>query len=166
MQEMKLREFAARSGPIRSAGGAIPKGNCPFLFLRSFVKTVEWWNGIGGEMAGARKKQAAVGKLRGTGARKQAGGSGAAKVRQAADKAMMRNFEGLARSLMQLTLGGNTSCAKLLFELADGQVRMEDEGTMRRFRSLAEEWAAEPTWEGEVVDAGAGTECGQGEGEG
>ena len=140
-------------------------GNCPFLFLRSFVKTVEWWNGIGGEMAGARKKQAAVGKLRGTGSRKKAGGCGAAKVRQAADKAMMRNFEGLARSLMQLTLSGNTSCAKLLFELADGQVRMEDEGTMRRFRSLAEEWAAEPTWEGDLVDGGAGTGCGQGEGE-
>jgi len=63
-------------------------------------------------------------------------------------------------------LGGNTSCAKLLFDLADGQVSMEDEGTMRRFRSLAEEWAAEPKWEGEAVDAGAGTGCGQGEGEG
>lgn len=130
------------------------------------MKTVEWWNGIGGEMAGARKKQAAVGKLRGTGARKKKSGCGAAKVRQAADKAMMRNFEGLAQSLMQFTLGGNASCAKLLFDLADGQASMEDEGTMRRFRSLAEEWAAEPKWEGEAVDAGAGTDCGQGEGEG
>lgn len=130
------------------------------------MKTVEWWDGIGGEMAGARKKQAAVGKLRGTGARKKTSGCGAAKVRQAADKVMMRNFEGLAQSLMKFTLGGNTSCAKLLFDLADGQVSMEDEGTMRRFRSLAEEWAAEPKWEGEAVDAGAGTGCGQGEGEG
>jgi hypothetical protein len=117
-------------------------------------------------MAGARKKQAADGKLRGAGARKKAGGSGTAQASQAAEKVLLKDFEAIARSLLRRTFEGNTDCAKLLFDLADGQASMEDEGTMRRFRSLAEEWAAEPKWEGEAMDAVTGTGCGQGDGEG
>jgi hypothetical protein len=116
-------------------------------------------------MAGARKKQAAVGKPRGTGAQKKANGK-PAKLRNAAEKALLENFQGIARSLVMRTIAGNSSCTKLLFDLADGQASMEDEGTLRRFRSLAEEWAAEPKWEGEAVDTGTETGCGQRAGEG
>jgi hypothetical protein len=129
------------------------------------VQAAEWWDGIGGQMAGARKKQAAVGKPRGTGARNKAKGR-AEKVRKAAEKALLENFENIAQALVLRTIAGNSNCTKLLFDLADGQASMEDEGTLRRFRSLAEEWAAEPKWEGETVDAGTETGCGKRAGEG
>jgi hypothetical protein len=141
--------------------GRFPRGDCPFLFLQSFVQAAEWWDGIGGQMAGARKKQAAVGKPRGTGARKKANGR-TAKLRKTTEKALLENFQDIAQSLVMRTVAGNASCTKLLFDLADGQASMEDEGTLRRFRSLAEEWAAEPKWEGEAVDARPETGCGEG----
>jgi hypothetical protein len=156
----KAAGYSQRGKPIRSAGGAIPDGDCPFLFLQSFVQAAEWWDGIGGEMAGAGKKQAAFGKPRGTGAREKASDK-TARMKETAEKALLENFENIAQALVMRTIAGKADCTKLLFDLADGQASMEDEGTMRRFRSLAEEWSAEPKWEGEAVDAGAETACGQ-----
>lgn len=92
-----------------------------------------------------------AGKPRGAGDGKKAGGRSSKQAKDAVKKVLLDNFERIAEELVHRTLGGNTNCLKLLFELADGRASMEDEGTLRRFRSLAAEWAAEPEWAGEAA---------------
>ena len=108
----------------------------------------------------ARERQAVVRKPRGSGAKKKASSRGTAKMNAAADKTLEENSEKIALSLLESTLGGNASSAKLLFALAEGQIDCEDEGMVRRLYSLAEKLAAEPEWDGEtygvVVEMGSG----------
>jgi hypothetical protein len=140
--------------------GWFPRGIAPFPFYREKSKAVEWWDGIGGQMVLARQKKAAAGRPHGTGAQKKASGRGRAKLNAAADKTLEENSEKIALSLLESTLGGNASSAKLLFALAEGQIDCEDEGMVRRLYSLAENLAAEPEWDGEtygvVVEMGSG----------
>ena len=121
---------------------------------------MEWWDGIGGQMVLARQKKAVAVRPHGTGSQKKASGRGRAKLNAAADKTLEENSEKIALSLLESTLGGNASSAKLLFALAEGQIDCEDEGMVRRLYSLAEKLAAEPEWDGEtygvVVEMGSG----------
>ena len=98
----------------------------------------------------ARQKKAAAGRPHGTGAQKKASGRGRAKLNAAADKTLEENSEKIAMSLLESTLGGNASSAKLLFALAEGQIDCEDEGMVRCLYSLAEKLAAEPEWDGDA----------------
>jgi hypothetical protein len=111
--------------------------------------------GIGGQMVRAGQKQAAESKPRGTGTRKKAGSRGAAKLSEAAGKALEKNSEQIANSLLQSTLDGNASSAKLLFALAEGQKNSEAKGMKRRVRSMAVELAAEPEWNAGAIEAAA-----------
>lgn len=127
---------------------------------------MEWWDGIGGEMVEARQRQAVAGRPRGAGVRKQAVSRGTAKMKAAADKKLEDNSEEIAQALLDKTLGGNTTSAKLLFALAEGQIDCEDEVVMRRLCSLAEKLASEPEWAGEDLEADAETGLGGREPEG
>jgi hypothetical protein len=131
--------------------GAIPKRDCPFPLSTEECKTVEEWNGIGGQMELARQRQAVVKRPRGTGAQKKAVGRGTAKMRAAAGKTLEDNSEQIAKSLLDSTLGGNASSARLLFALAEGQIDCEDEVVVRRLCRLADKLAAEPEWDAESI---------------
>ncbi len=105
----------------------------------------------------ARERQAASRKPSGTGARKKAVGRGTAKMTAAAGKTLEENSEKIAKSLLESTLDGNVTSAKLLFALAEGQIDCEDEVVMRRLCSFAEGLASEPEWTGEDVEAAVET---------
>ncbi|MGP8187738.1 MAG: hypothetical protein ACLQKY_16875 [Terracidiphilus sp.] len=139
------------------------KGIASFPFYEDEHMSVEWWDGIGGQMVLARQRQAAVGKPRGTGAQKKAGSRGTAKLGAAAVKTLEENSDKIARSLLESTLGGNVNSAKLLFSLAEGQEQEEREGGGKKkcLRSRADELAAEQEWDGEVMEATAETSFGQ-----
>ena len=134
------------------AGGNSEEELPPFPFYRAASEAVEWWNGIGGQMEEAGQKQAVVKKPRGTGAQQKVR-RGRAKLNAAADKALEVFSEEIVFSLLEKTIDGNITSAKLLVALAEGQFDCEDEGTMRSLLSLAERLAAEPECRGEVIDA-------------
>jgi hypothetical protein len=145
--------FAALDETNSANAGVVPKRNYPFPFLRRKVQVRGMVDGIGGQMVLARQKKAIAGRPHGTGTQKKASGRGRAKLNAAADKTLEKNSEKIALSLLESTLGGNASSAKLLFALADGQIDCEDEGMVRRLYSLAEKLAAEPEWDGEAHGA-------------
>jgi hypothetical protein len=100
-----------------------------------------------------RQRRAVAERQRGTGAQKKAVSRGRAKMNEAADKTLEKHSEEIAKSLYESLLGGNATCAKLLFALAEGQIDCEDEVAMERLCSLAEKLAKEPEWVGELDDA-------------
>ena len=61
----------------------------------------------------------------------------------------------IAKSLYESTIKGHVLSARLLVELAEGDVEAEEAMTMRPLRSIALELAAEPQWKGEETEAGA-----------
>lgn len=103
-------------------------------------------------MALVKKKQASEGKSRRSETQKKVS-RGTAKMKEAADETLEANSKKIAESLLQKTLAGNTTSAKLLFELAERKIDAEDEPVMKPLRSLAEELAAEPEWTGEEIDS-------------
>jgi hypothetical protein len=103
------------------------------------------------EVAGPR--QAVVKKPRGTGAQKNRVNPGRAKLSAAADNLLAAFCEDIAFTLLDKTIEGNVTSAKLLVALAEGQFDCEDEGTVRTLLSLAERLAAEPECSGVVIDA-------------
>lgn len=135
----------------------------PLSLFTEPSKAVERWDGIGGEMEPARESEEAVRKPSGKRIQKNAVNRGRAKMNAAADKTLELNSEIIAKSLLESTLGGNATSAKLLIALAEGQINFEDEAVMQRLCSLAEKLAAEPQWSGDAVEAVA--ECGTAEGE-
>ena len=94
-----------------------------------------------------------VRKPYGRGAQKSVVNRGKARMNAAADKALELNSERIANSLLNSTLGGNPTSAKLLFALADGQIDCEDEGVVQGFVSLAGRLAAEPESSAEEIEA-------------
>ncbi len=142
-------------------GGDSEQESPPFAFYGEECETVEWWYGIGGPMGLSKERQAVAGRPRRTGAKKKAVGRGKAKMNAAAGKTLEEHSEKIANSLLNSTLGGNASSARLLFSLAEGQVDCEDEVAMQGLRSLAEELASEPQWAAEVTEAFAETGFGQ-----
>ena len=107
-------------------------------------------DGIGGAMEEARLRQAAVKKPRGTGAQKKVR-RGRARLNAAADEALEVFSKEIVFSLLEKTIDGNVTSAKLLVALAEGQFDCEDEGTMRSLLSLAERLAAEPQCSDEIA---------------
>jgi hypothetical protein len=104
-------------------------------------------------MEQARQMQPVARKPHGRGAQKSVVNRGKASLNAAADKALKLNCEKITDALLNRTLGGNTTCAKLLFDLADGQIDCEDEVALQGFVSLAERLAAEPECTTKEIDA-------------
>jgi len=102
----------------------------------------------------ARQRQALVRRQRGSGIQKQMG-RGRAKLDEEAGKLLEIFSKDVAWKLLESTVGGNTTAARLLFALADGQIDCENEGVMRELSSFAETLAAEPQCDPKVVDAKA-----------
>jgi electron transfer flavoprotein alpha subunit len=103
------------------------------------------------EVAGQR--QAVVKKPRGAGAQKKRVNPGRARLSKAADENLAVFSEDIAFMLLEKTIKGDVTSAKLLVALAEGQFDCEDEGTVRTLLSLAERLAAEPECSGVVIDA-------------
>ncbi len=152
---MRLLNVRGAHGNKSMEDGAIPKWNCPFSFLQKSEHDRGMWDGIGGEMIGGVQKQAVVWKPHGKGSQKKPVNPGKAKMNAAADKTLEKNSAKIAKALLNSTISGNASSAKLLFDLADGQIDLEEEGTMERLCSLAEKLASEPQWEGETAKSTA-----------
>ncbi|MGC9159120.1 MAG: hypothetical protein ACP5FH_09020 [Terracidiphilus sp.] len=154
--------FVVPDTPNSANGGAVSQETASFLFHEEGCKSVEWWDGIGGQMVLARKRQAVAGKPRGTRTEKKTGGCGTAKLSAAAVKALEENSEEIAKSLLQRVLDGNINSAKLLLSLADGKEEegCAGQGKKKRTRSRADALAAEPEWNDEVMEAAAETEFG------
>lgn len=89
------------------------------------------------------------------GGKKKAGSRVAAKMSEAAGKALEKHRERIVDSLVQGTLGGNTSSAKLLLSLPEGQVNREEKENMQLRGSQAEKLASEPEWSDKEIDATA-----------
>jgi len=116
-------------------------------------KTVEWWAGIGGQMAGEAQKRAVRGKAKGAGTVKKA-----RNLNQAALKLVDENATEIAQSLLKSTLKGHVLSARMLVELAEGNVEAGEATAVRPARSLALELAAEQEWPGEAdVEAEVGS---------
>jgi len=106
---------------------------------------VEGWDGIGGEMVFATKRQAAFGKPRGTGVQPQAVNPGKAKLHAAADQTVGENSKEIAQTLLNSWRAkGDLTCAKMLFALADGRINCEDPVVMKQLCSYAATLASEP----------------------
>jgi hypothetical protein len=109
----------------------------------------------------AKQKKAAKEKPRGTGTEKKKVGRGTAKMKAAADKALENNSDEIAQSLVDNTIAGNSTSARLLFALAEGQADCEDEPSVERPDSLAKELASEAEWDGELDETEAEIGLGQ-----
>jgi len=107
--------------------------------------TVERWAGNGGQMARERRKQAVQGKA-GTSKKTK-------KLNEEALKLMDENAAGIAQLLCDSTLHGHMPSARLLVELAQRNVEAVEALMMRPGRSLAQDLAAEPEWQGEEPEA-------------
>lgn len=118
--------------------------------------TVEWWAGNGGRMAVSKRKKA---NARGTFRKVK-------KLNDAALKLVDDNAPKIAQSLLDSTLEGHVQSARLLVDLAEGNVEGEEAAMSRPFRSLALELAGAPEWKGEMTEAEAETDGGSREPEG
>jgi hypothetical protein len=101
---------------------------------------------MGGQMSEVEGNVVAAKSPRGAGTRKKAIGRGAAKLREAASKALARNSSKIAKSLVDNSVKGHLPSTQLLIKLADGSDEGADAAEALLIRSLAKEWAAEPEW--------------------
>jgi hypothetical protein len=108
----------------------------PFPFLHRKRIGAECWNGNGGEMT--TRTQSAAGKKRKT-----------IKLTAAAFSMIETNAPEIVQALYESALKGHVMSAKLLVELAEGDVDVEDALNKKPLRSLALRLANEP----QVVDA-------------
>lgn len=65
----------------------------------------------------------------------------------------------IAKSLLDSTLEGHILSARLLVELAEGNVEADEAMTMRPLRSVAMGLAEEPQWQDEAPDPAAETQA-------
>jgi hypothetical protein len=68
------------------------------------------------------------------------------KLNKAAGKIVDEHAGQIAQSLLDSTIKGHVLSAKLLVELAEGDVDIEEAATVRPLRSLLTELAEEPQW--------------------
>jgi|SRR5271166_2186825 len=106
-------------------------------------------------MVAARRKRAVLGKTNAGGTFKKT-----KKLNEAALKLVDEKAAEIAQSLYDSTIDGHMLSARLLVELAEGNVEAEEAVTMRPLRSLALNLAAEPEWRDE--ESGASAETGAG----
>ncbi|HZB89117.1 MAG TPA: hypothetical protein VE291_10695 [Terracidiphilus sp.] len=71
--------------------------------------------------------------------------NGADAMRDAADKALKKSSDEIATGLVESAKTGHMMSARLLYMIANDQVRMTA-AEIKRARSLAAEWAAERKW--------------------
>lgn len=96
-----------------------------------------------------KRKQAVLGKANGARTLKKV-----KKLNEAALKLVEDKAAEIAQSLYDSTRDGHVQSARLLVELAEGNVEVEEAVTMRPLHSLALALAAEPEWpHGEVKAA-------------
>ena len=120
-------------------------------------------DGIGGEMVLTKKWQAAASRPRGTGMQVKAVNPGKAKLNADADKKVGEESAQIVKALFNSLIEGNTTSAKLLFDLADGLINCEDPVVMRQLCSYAEKLKSEQQLTDNEADAAAKTEQGEGE---
>ncbi len=108
----------------------------PFFVSARQAIGAECWNGIGGEMT--TRTQAAIGKKR-----------KAIKLTVAAFNKIETNAPAIIEALYKSALEGHVMSTKLLVELAEGDVDVEDALIKKPLRSLALRLANEP----QVVNA-------------
>jgi hypothetical protein len=79
------------------------------------------------------------------------------KLNEAALKMVDENATKIAQSLLKSTVDGHVLSARLLVELAEGDIEPEEAMAMRPLRSMALELAAQPPWkpESEKQETGA-----------
>jgi hypothetical protein len=93
---------------------------------------------------------------------KKAAGQGASRLSEAAGKTLEENSSEIAQSLLDSTLKGNASSARLLVELAEGPAESKNARTKRRTGSMAKKLAAEPEWGGgTAIESMAESSAGQ-----
>jgi hypothetical protein len=115
---------------------------------------------MGGQMNEVERNLVAAKSPRGVGTRKKAIGRGAAKLREAASKALARNSTKIAKSLVDNSVKGHLPSTQLLIKLADGSNGGGDAAEALLIRSLAKEWAAEPEWNADQGEEAAETASG------
>lgn len=101
----------------RRVRGRLRRGVAANSFPRAMRKTVEWWAGIGGPMAVEGRKRAGRGKAKRAGTVKKT-----RKLNKAALKLVDENASAIAQSLLNSTIDGNVVSARLLMDLAEGNV--------------------------------------------
>jgi len=144
--------------PIRRMQGWFPWGITPFPFCGE-CGAVEERDGIGGEMAVARKWQAAGGKSRGTGAQVRAVNPGKAMLIAEADKTLKKESAKIVKALLESLIEcKNATAAKLLFDLADGLIDCENQEVMSQLCSYAASLGSEQQLGADAADAEAETE--------
>jgi hypothetical protein len=80
------------------------------------------------------------------------------KLNQAAFKIVNEKATEIAKSLLKSTIAGHVLSARLLVELAEGNVGAEEALRMRPLRSLALQLEAEPQWTFDAPNATAETD--------
>ena len=103
------------------------------------------------QTGGTTKSRTGQRASRNTTARKD----GAERLRQEADKQVGQNSEELAALLTEKALAGDLASTKVLVGLAERKKPRPERKKKRRGPSLAEQWAAEPEWQGEEEGLGA-----------
>ena len=88
-------------------------------------------------------------------AEKSATGKRPASLNEAIGKVLKQNSDKIARSLLEGTLKGNVSCARLFLELAKGQEDNPNQEAKRDFPSQAMALAMEPEWVPEAMETTA-----------
>jgi len=86
---------------------------------------------------------------------KQAGGSGAAVLREAACKVLHDHGQEIAEALRKSSAEGHIQSARFLYDLAKLQEELGKTEAARQIRSLANELAAEPEWNAESSEESA-----------
>lgn len=75
-------------------------------------------------------------------------GSGAAKLREAADKILSRDSQDLAEALSTSGKSGKIQSTKFLYELSDAGDERDEQEDAQKLRSIALELANAPQWTG------------------
>lgn len=145
--------------------GQFPTGSCPFP-LSAAVEFAEWWDGNGGQMEGTSRKQVTAKKPKAAkpvkeealvagsveqpvveeGLKKKTTGSAMENLRRAAGDSVREQSKEIAQSLVDNTMKGNATCAKLLLDLVEKELGTEKKPN--NGQSLASEMAAEEQWTG------------------
>ena len=112
-------------------------------------------------MSEVRRKSMVVGNPRGIGKKEKAARSGLAKLTKAAAKAVKEKGNEIADSLLQSTLSGNASSARLLLELAEASKPTPEMEKKRQLYSHARVLEAEAQWVGDSIADVEETSTGQ-----
>jgi hypothetical protein len=106
----------------------------------------------------AKKWQAAAGRPRGTGTQVKTVNPGKAQLIAEADKKVGEERTKIVDALIDSLIKGNTTSAKLLFDLADGLINCEDPVVMSQLCSYAATLASEQQLAANAADAMAETD--------